>query len=193
MKCSKCKKNNIIKAQYCKFCGKKFSEEEQKTAYQKTIFYKLEYAKDLYDKLTLSNITSHWLFRTIVLLVILSFGLYKVFINGNVMNIKESDLYQLIYNNKDKEYYLIVADNTQNVAVNLYIPNKTEKIITNHYDQNGDLIKKKSYDVFDDLLVDVCDDDYYIIKAVYSNHKSTEIKMIVYNESRVNLEEVNIE
>lgn len=191
MKCSKCKCNNILRANYCKKCGTAFSEQKKKKSYQKTIYYKLEQLQELYDTMTLSKITSNMFFRGAILLITLFIGVYSIYIHGNQTKIEKSDLYKVYCNRVADEYYLITTRDQEKVNLNLYIPNRTKKLTISHFQTNGNLISNIAYKKGKEITLQTFDDDYYVLYSNYSHHKKSSIKLYLYNKS--DLENLNFE
>ena len=111
LKCPKCNTKNIVKASYCKECNYEFTEEEQDAAYKKTIFGKLEKIEEWYNHLTLSTITDHIAFKIISILIVLGVGIFYFFTRGIDTKILNRNYYDVYYNEKESEYYLVTDDN----------------------------------------------------------------------------------
>ncbi len=111
MKCSKCKTDNAIKANYCKKCAKKFTKKEKEKAYQKTIYGKIDLFEKWYNRFTLTVILDHWIFKTLVIIFILSFGILFCLENGTHLKILGNDMYDIYYTKDNKAYYLISKEN----------------------------------------------------------------------------------
>ncbi len=184
MKCSKCHKKNIVKANYCRYCGNKFSEKEKTEARKKSLVGRFEMLKDWYEACTLKTITDDWRFKIAVLAVILGIGIYNFVTMGANLKIIDSDIYNLQYNKTEDSYYVIVdkenRDNIIQVALDLFIPNKIETLRLTHYDENGKVISNDTYEKGSQILVsaNVSNNNYYVI-ANNSNEKE-KIKFYVY-------------
>lgn len=182
MNCSKCASKNIIKANYCQKCGYKFTEEEKKNAYKKTLFYKLEMIEKWYNHLTLSTITGNIFFKIGSILIILFVGIYLLLTVGINTKILDSKEYKIFYNEKDNVYYLLTSDDKEEINVNLYKPNRLKELSIEHYDSYGDLINKVN--VQDNIILKSYNDDYYVFRSKYDD-KEEEMKVIVYKENEV--------
>lgn len=188
MKCSRCSTKNIIKATYCKKCGTKFTKKEQELAYSKTIFGKYDLYKKWKDRFSLKFITDSIYFKIIIILVILAAGLYSWYINGLDLKILESDAYEIYYNDKSDEFYLLVNNDVDEVALNLYIPNRIEDIEINHYDMNGDFIKEIEYVKNKEIILETYNSDYYLITSNFSNKEEKSLKVFLYNKENVEIQ-----
>lgn len=185
MKCPKCNTKNSPKANYCMSCKRKFTEEEQEKAYNKTIFHFFDKLEDVYSKISLEFITDHILFKIGSLLLVLGIGIYFYFTKGINTTILDSNQYD-IYKYKDSsEYYLVVKDDIDSTSLNLYIPNRAEKIIITEYDETGKNLKKINYKKKKELKLTPSTKEYYTIQTTYSNHKKESIKFYIYKESDI--------
>ena len=187
MKCSKCGKKNIVRANYCISCKNEFTEEEQEKAYKKTIWGKLEKIEEWYNHLTLATITDHIAFKILMLLLVLGAGLYYYFTRGIDTKILNSEAYEVYYSKEAGEYYLVVDDNAKEIKLGLYIPNRVLKLDIEHYKKDGELIDTKTYKEEDDLILSTYDEDYYNIKSTYDS-KEDNIKMFIYRRKNINIE-----
>jgi len=187
MKCPKCNKKNITKANYCIKCNYEFTEEEQEKAYKKTIFGRLESLEEWYNHLTLSTITDHIAFKILTILIVLGIGLFYYFTRGIDTNILSSDSYEVYFNKDKKEYYLVTNDDVNEITLALYVPNRLKELDIEHYDINNKLIDSNKYDEESDLKFKSYNNDYYIIKSVYKD-KTDNMKFYIYNKSDIELE-----
>ena len=187
MKCPKCNTKNIVKASYCKECKYEFTEEEQDKAYSKTIYGKLEKIEEWYNHLTLATITDHIAFKIITILIVLLGGLYYYFTRGIDTSILQSNTYEVYYNDKNDEYYLVIDDETKEIKLNLYIPNRVMKIDIEHYDLENKLLDKEVFEEDKGINLKAYKSDYYILKSVYDT-KTEKMKVFVYPKNRVDFE-----
>ena len=185
MKCRKCKKENILKAKYCQKCGEKFTDKEREEAYNKTIFGKIDFFQKMKSIATLNFITGNIFFKIASLLIVLGIGLYFLFTMGINTKILNSKDYQINYNKKSNEYYLIVDDNKDSIVLNLYRPNRTKKMIVYTYDLEDKEIDKTKVSKDDKITLTTYKDDYYIIESNYSNKKKDKLKIYVYHKSDI--------
>lgn len=164
MRCIKCSTNNINKANYCKNCGYKFSDAERVHARRHTLVGKLEMLENAYKVCTLNVITGHIAFKIVSLVIVILMGVYFVFYNGGEVKILKSDKYNIEYNVKSEEYYLLV--NEDEVNLNLYVPNKVKNIVINHYDKDDKLLDKVDYLENNDVVLSTnYKEDYYVLSS----------------------------
>lgn len=185
MKCSKCGCNNIIKASYCKDCNNKFTDKEKDIAYKKTFISKLENVETWYKRLTLSNITGNIIFKIASLIIILVIGIYTVITMGINTKILDSNDYQIFYNKNEKEYYLLVDNNLDEVNINLYKPNRLEELSIIHYNNENEVIDEINYENNKSIILNTYDNDYYVLKSKYKGNNTDDLKVIVYKEKDV--------
>ena len=185
MKCHKCKKENILKANFCQKCGEKFTEKEKKEAYNKTIFGKLDTLKKIKDIVTLDFITGNIIFKITSLIIVLGIGLYFLFTTGINTKILNSKDYQIFYNKKSNEYYLLVNDDKDSIELALYRPNRTKEMTVYTYDIGDNEKTKKTVSKDDKITLNTYQDDYHIIKSKYSNKKQENLKVFVYHKSDI--------
>lgn len=182
MKCPDCKTKNINDANYCINCCHKFTESELKLSRSKSLvglFDKIDKINKVKDYATLKVITGSLAFKILTIVVILLVGAYSIFNKGNNLRIEESKQYQIEYNQKLDEYYLIVKDKETNL--NLYIPNKTEKIILKVYDSNNNVISKKEIKRNTNIKLETKNnEEYYIIES--SNDKYDKLKVYLFSK-----------
>ena len=182
MKCIKCKEKNINSASYCRKCGNKFLEEEKKAAKRWTIVWFLEWIDKIKSLWKFSFITDHILFKITSVLVVLSIGIYSVIIHGNNLKIEEDKNYQIQYNTKLSEYYLIVK--TDETELNLYIPHETQNLTVYHSNKNNELIEEKTYNDDEKIILETntTEEDFYLIEAVYDDENKESLKVYIYKE-----------
>lgn len=177
MKCIKCRTKNINKANYCKKCAYKFSEVEQKAARKKTVVGKIEWLEKAYNTCTLKIITDHIIFKIICLLGILFTGISFWINNGINLKILDSDNYNISYNVNEKEYYLITSNDK--VLLNLYVPNRTKKIIITHYDENNNIIEEETYTPKEEIILETKEKEYYILNVHYLHNNKDSFRFYV--------------
>lgn len=187
MKCTKCKKDNIKKANYCRYCGKSFSEIEKEKAKQEGFIAKLKEAEKWYKRLTLKVIFDSTIFKIAILVFVVLVGILNLS-KGNIhLHLKESEKYKIEYNETKDEYYVILnkqaEDETDKVDLELFIPNRVTKIETIKYSENDTEISRKEYKINENisLYANTINNDYYIIKDDIESDK--EIKVFVYLEN----------
>lgn len=184
MKCIKCKTKNINSANYCKKCGYHFSENEQKIAKRWTLVGFLELFDKIKNRINLSFITNHILFKIGSIIIVLVMGIAIWIGNGNDIKILDSDIYKIQYNKKLEEYYLISQN--KSTKLNLFIPNRINKLSILHYNENNELLETEKIGKDKEIILNINDsDDYYILEAKYSKNQLDKIKLYVYLEEDV--------
>lgn len=179
MKCIKCKVENINKANYCKKCGYQFSEREQKAARKWNLVWFLEQIDNVKSILDLSFITDHIIVKIGTIIVILGIGIYSWVANGIHLKLLASDDYQIQYNTELKEYYLLASEDE--VKLNLYIPDRAEKITIRHLDKDNFVIDEEIYENTDKIILySNGNDDYYTLETEYENDNLDRIKLYIY-------------
>ncbi len=177
MRCVKCGIKNITKADYCKRCGYKFSEEEQKKARRKTVIGKIELIESIYNTCTLKVITDHIIFKICSLLIILAIGICFWVNNGLNLKLLDGDNYDISYNTTENEYYLLTKDTK--VFLNLYVPNRTEEIKIIHYGVDNNKMEEKKYKPMEKIVLETKVREYYILKANFLGNKNETFKFYV--------------
>ena len=93
MICKNCHTENITKAKFCQHCGSAFTDEQREEAYDRTIFGMIDKLEKWKGYITLEAITGHPVFKTLILVAILIWGLLLGRTNGNQMLILENEAY----------------------------------------------------------------------------------------------------
>lgn len=185
MKCPDCQTKNINDANYCKKCCHSFTEEEKEIAYSKTIYGKIEKYKDLYERLTLKKITDDIRFKIFILIIIIGYGIFTALNYELAFRVEESSNYEIQYNKKDNEHYLIVTE--EETPLNLYIPNRTKKILLKEWTSDNKLVNETEYTKSDNIKLNVTtSDDYYTVEAIYTDKNSDILKVYVYQTIKEN-------
>ena len=135
MICKACGKENPLRADYCHACGHPFSKEEQQEAYDATVYGKIDKVREAKEWITLDKITSHPVFRVLVIAGIILLGWFSHSNQGSVMKLLESDEYTIAYNETLKEYYLY--SDLDSVHVQLYLPGKPKGIRITELNADG--------------------------------------------------------
>ena len=98
MKCVSCGSENQIKADYCKFCGEKFSEDTKKAAYGKTVYGRIDRFLEMKSWITLGKITGNPIVRILIILLLAVLVFVNIRANGSSLTIKDKSDYDLAYN-----------------------------------------------------------------------------------------------
>ena len=76
MICPNCSGKNNPSANFCRYCGYAFSEEERQASYNETVYGKIDKARKAADIVTLKVITDSIWFRILSIAVILALGIW---------------------------------------------------------------------------------------------------------------------
>lgn len=170
MKCSKCKYDNRIKANYCYKCGHKYTDEEKKAAFDETNIGQLE---NIENKISNLDIRNHKWYKILSIIITLGIGLFYLIAYGFRFKILESSNYNIQYNKKIDEYYVITEKDE--VAINLYAPGDDEQVkITLYNNDNKEISSNKVSKNKEITLTDNGPEDYYILE-----NKGKKLKVIV--------------
>ena len=177
MKCPKCQNLVSYKANYCEKCGYKFTEEEKKEAYSKTLGGKLEKLEEAYSWISLSKITGSLPFKIVSLLMVLFIGISTF--NKAELYINKDDSYTIQYNSIEEEYYLIYEEGVSH-DINLNIPSKCEYLTIEAFDEGDYLID--SFNISkDEGRISLSDDIYSINIIAYGKNKElSELRIRLY-------------
>ncbi len=170
MKCTKCKTENLVKANYCKACGNRFTPEEKEKARKTSTVEILKKAEDIKEKtdkvkdiLSLSFITDNVYVRLV--LIIIPFAIGMLFGGGdNNMKIRKSDYYRVYHNTTTDEYYLQVEQS--NINLMLYVPEDTKEIKVSFTEDGGCSWDEDIYQTDRPIIIESRDYGYYTIEAV---------------------------
>lgn len=162
--CPSCKAENLLEASYCYCCGREFTKKEQEAAYNMTIYGKIEKAEMIKSIADGSIITGNTWFRVIVLAVIAIVGLWGLYTNGSNFRIAESDGYEVQYNTKEKEYYLLTDQDSINVG--LYVPKNTEVLELTAIDRDTDeVLEHNTYGIDEGIVLYPDSEVKYLVTA----------------------------
>ncbi len=176
MKCTNCKTENLLKANYCKNCGQAFTQEEKDTAKKNSVVGKLEKAEEMKGKadkvkdiLSLSFITDNvWVrLALIVLPFVFSLVIGGGSKGGNIMKIRDNGQYDVYYNTTTEEYFVDMDGGSVNLS--LYVPNGTQQINVYFTESGGYQYSTGSYSTEDSITVNENQNGYYTIEAVMEN------------------------
>ncbi len=155
MQCSKCKKENIKKANYCQGCGRKFSEEEKEKARNTGIIGKIRHWEEVIDGNPIKRFFDNPVVKAIPIIALLAFGFYNIYKMGSDLTILKGDDYEITYNSDKDEYYVVTKEPPLDgkVYLNMYIPNKIDKLTVSHFDENGSLLESVDKDKKDEIVL----------------------------------------
>ena len=166
MICKNCQTKNITKAQFCKHCGEAFTDEQRQQAYDRTIYGKIEKLEKWKGYVTLDFITGHPIFKTIVLVAILVWGLLLGRTNGNQMLILESEAYQVQQHISTGDYYVLTEQDS--VSVSLYIPRQAETLLLQAV-IDGQVAMEQTFTAEEQPHLECGAAEYYYITADYGD------------------------
>lgn len=179
MKCSKCNKNNVTQAKYCKWCGKKFTKKEIELGKENSIPSKINKIRDNYKKLTLSKYTDSIIFKVLSIVFILIVGCLYIFNNGTNLKLINGEDYRFDYNKKLNEYYVYPLYSDY-ASLNMYFPRKANliyvKYIPDIKDNSSYPIETRSLDSTDksNLILNYRGNGYYLISLDDTFNKEKE-------------------
>ena len=163
MICRECKTENRIKANFCSHCGQPFTDADRNAAYAKTIYGRFEKLEDLWKTVSLDKITGSNIVKVLSLVAVLVFGGYSVLKNGTQFRPLEHDSYELQYNQKVNEYYLISQQD--NIQLQLYLPKQTDEVTIVQLNENNELLSTETFSLSEDIILLNQSDVLYQIEA----------------------------
>lgn len=188
MKCSKCKENNVQRANYCKYCGEKIEEKEKQKAYKKTIYGKIDEMDKWYKRITLQNITESLPFQILSILILLGIGIHQLLTMGGDTKILKSKEYEIYRSKEENTYYLLTEEKKEKISINLYIPNRVKKIVLFHYNEKNELIEKTKYKKKNNIELRVTKNDYYQLKSYYNKKTVKNQNIYLYKKENIKIE-----
>lgn len=183
IKCSECSKENISKANYCKYCGKLISEKEKENASKSIAVVWLERLKKVINIITLDFVKGNKVLKIAYVVIVFLVGIYMLCTMGSSLKVVDNEFYDVKYNKSSQEYYLFLEDEeSRKVDLQLYVPNKINDLNIGYYDDEGLLLFDEHYSKDDaiTLLANKDLDNYYVISD--SNNKNNKIKIFVYSK-----------
>ena len=163
MICRECKTENRIKANFCTHCGHPFTDAERDAAYAKTIYGRFEKLEALWKTVSLDKITGSSIVKVLSLVAVLVLGGYSVLKNGTQFRPLEHDSYELQYNQKVNEYYLISQQD--NIQLQLYLPKQADEVTIVQLNENNELLSTETFSLSEDIILLNQSDVLYQIEA----------------------------
>ena len=179
MICKNCNSKNLYKAHYCQNCGYAFTDEDREEAYSKTVYGLFNKLEDLYNTLTLDKITGSIVFKILSIVCVLVIGLFGVITNGNEMKILESEQYEVQYNTKTEEYYLL--SELDEIGVSLYLPKEAEVLRVVELDSDNQQVNEDVYTMEDSIVLEQTSNKYEVV-AEYSNATNEKVVIRVFGK-----------
>ena len=180
MKCTKCESQLAYGDKYCNTCGEKIPLSSYGDDYKKTLWGKIDKVNDWYDTLLLKKITDSIIFKILLLVLILSWGLFDAYTDYTNIKLLESESYTIEYNKKLDEYYIYTPE--EEVRLNLYIPGYTDSIgvkeyigdeITNEKEMSSEKGKSST------VVVKKEGFDYVVIESVKESKVTDSVKIYI--------------
>lgn len=177
MKCKKCKKRNVIQANYCIKCGNRFSNIEKNIAEKRSILKKIVDLKKWYSNTKFKKITDSIPYKIGTIIGTIIAGLILMYLNGNYLKLEESNNYTYTYDKNKNAYYLYLNENESNI--NLYLPHKINKFYVSLYNEEDKIIKENEYTDINDIkiILDENENNYYMISYSKNKNKRNTIKV----------------
>ncbi len=175
MQCAHCEQFNLLKAKYCKSCGKPFTDEQREEAYNQTIYGKLDKLEEMKGWIDFSNITSHPLVRIAVIVILGVMVLFNLSRNGNHIAIRNSEEYTLAYQEETNEYYVLTDLDV--VHLNVYLPRDIQTISVGTYVDETCV----DYQTFEnnEIVLSKNDNSYYVLTGEKENGNTENLLFFV--------------
>lgn len=180
MKCKKCKSKNVYYANYCVSCGEEISKKEREVGYKATFWGRLEQLEDIYKTITLSKFLDSKPVRIIVIVAILTIGIWNLYVNGRNMRIKESEQYAVQYNKNADEYYLITPKDK--ISLEFYFPHDVDKLKVVEYDNENNIVEENENLLAEELVLESNTDNHYVFTAKYTNGEEEKQTVYIFGE-----------
>lgn len=182
MKCNRCKKENLRKANFCQSCGKKFTDKEKEEAMKSTTIGTIKYYEEWIDEHTIVKYLKHPLTKVIYILGILAIGFYNIYEMGTELKIMNGDNYEVSYNTEADEYYIVTDEPPKDgkVYLSMYIPNKVETMTVDYYNPDGVLLETENKTNHEGIVLNIntLANNYYTIKDDQKDSKK--LKVFIY-------------
>lgn len=176
MICPNCSRDNISSANFCRYCGHSFSEDDRQAAYESSVYGKLDKAKKAKDIVTLSVITDSLWFRILTIALILALGIWLRTSGVHGFRLESSDDYEIQYLEETDTYYLIAEEDT--VPLRLIVPYGTKSLKVKELDEEEDVVSSDSFDLDEGVTLAVSGENHY--KLSTSNGKKTTGTLLLY-------------
>lgn len=182
MRCSKCKKENLRKANYCQSCGKNFTDKEKEEAMKSTAIGTIKYYEEWINEHTIIKLIKHPLTKVLSVLAILALGFYNIYTMGTELKIMNGENYEVTYNEDTDEYYIVTKEAPVDgkVYLSMYIPNRVENMTVDYFSPDGILLESETKTNHEGILLNVntLANNFYTIKD--DQKKSKTLKVFIY-------------
>lgn len=180
MKCLKCESPLTYGDKFCNICGEKIEKRVYEEDYKKTIWGKIDKLTDWYDTLLFKKITDSIIFKIVILVLILLWGVFDVYTDLADIRILESENYTAEYNKKSDEYYIYTND--EEVILNVYVPGYTENVKVKEFLENDIKNEREITSVQGNsglITVKKGDFDYIIIDTLRNEKVTDSVKLYI--------------
>lgn len=181
MKCRYCAQDNLLMANYCCACGKPFTDDERKAAYDQTVYGRIDQARKIKDIVTLDVIKSSVWFRLLTLVLIVAIGIWLRMSGVNALRLESGEGYRLEYLKETDTYYAISEKDA--VDLRLVVPNRTTALVVEEYDESGSLLSSQSCRTDGALSLDVSTTNHYVLRSRRGEKDTGALTVYVYRES----------
>ena len=181
MICKYCKTKNRLEAEYCKGCGRKFSDTDRDKSHFHGPIGKINLIEEIYNKVFFKKILDSNLFKLVLLLIFVAINVYNFsFKGGNKIQLVNSKNYKIEYNEKVDDYYIILNKDESSQVLNVYIPNSIKSLESVKYSEDNSILENNKLKVGDPIVIEANTDEnnYYVIKD--SKDSTNSLKVLVY-------------
>lgn len=180
MRCLHCSAENPLIAHYCGNCGHSFTEEERKKAYSRTIYGKVDRAREIKGYLTLDFITGSRWFKALTLVAIITLGIWLRMSGQNALRLESGDGYRIEYLKETDTYYLIAQADA--VDLRLVVPGGTSSLTVEKLDSDDALLSSQNVDVDEGVSLAVSGNSHYALEACRGKKTTDSLTVYVYRE-----------
>lgn len=126
MKCTECNYETNYGSKYCNNCGADLQKANDEI-YNRTVWGYADKFLDWYDALTLKKITGNIIFKIVILLLVLAFGIFNAYSAYANIRLLKSESYEIEHDKNQGIYYIVTPDEQVNIL--MYIPKNAQKVI----------------------------------------------------------------
>ena len=180
MRCTHCSADNPLIAHYCGVCGHPFTEEERQSAYDQTIYGKVDKARKIKDYITLDFIKGSRWFKVLTLLAILALGIWLRLSGVNALRLESGDGYRIEYLEETDTYYLISEQEA--VDLRLVVPGGTSELTVEELDGDGNPIASRSVSVDDGVSLAVSGESCYELQSYRDDRLTGSLTVYVFRD-----------
>lgn len=179
MKCEKCGYELYYGAKFCSACGTEIPKDAYQDEYNRTVWGYADKFLNWYDTLTLKKITGNVIFKTIVLLLVLAFGIFNAYSAYANIRLLESESYEIEHDKNQGIYYIVTPDEQVNIL--MYIPKNAEKVIVKGIANEEEASKTEFLpdDYAKGIIAKKNEFDYITVSTIKGDKISDSINLIV--------------